>query len=66
MGALFHTRIGAALRDPTSWATLSTFIFGAMSQGVPPEWAKWCWLAAAVAGGIGVMLRGGGHAGPAQ
>lgn len=59
MSCVFHEKIGPALRDPTSWASLSTLAFGAMSQGVPPDWTRWCWLAAVVSGGIGVMLRGG-------
>lgn len=55
---MFHSKIGAALRDPTSWASLSTLAFGAMSQGVPADWARWCWLAAVLAGALGVLLRG--------
>ncbi|MDR3438934.1 hypothetical protein [Telmatospirillum sp.] len=59
MHGAFHTRLGPAFCDPTSWASLSTLAFGAMSQGVPSEWSRWCWLAAVVSGAIGVMLRGG-------
>lgn len=61
MRSVFHTRPGSAFRDPTSWAAISTLAFGAMSQGCPPEWARWCWLAAVLSGVLGILLRGGGN-----
>lgn len=53
----FHRRFGAAFRDPTGWAAISTLAFAAMSQGCPPDWARWCWLAAVVSGVLGILLR---------
>lgn len=57
IGPHMHHSIGAALRDPTGWAALSTLAFSALSQGCPPDWARWCWLAAVVSGVLGILLR---------
>lgn len=65
MGALFHTRIGPALKDASTWATITAALAASLVYA-PEAWRSYIGGAAAVAAFLGVMLKGGGNAGPTQ
>lgn len=64
---LFHTKIGAALADPSTWASITAALAAALVYA-PESWRTYIGGAAAVASFLGVMLKGGGGnaSGPAQ
>lgn len=58
---LIHTKIGAALADPSTWAGIAAVITGAAIVPAPYSYAV------IACGVVGVLLKGGGNAsGPAQ
>jgi hypothetical protein len=62
MRDLFHTKIGPALRDPTTWVTLAGGMTAAAALPSP-----WSYIVGALTV-PGALLKtpGGGNAGPAQ
>jgi len=55
---LIHTKIGPALRDASTWASI-TGALAAYATQAPPTWTPWICGLATITGIIGALLRGG-------